>query len=154
MIYDNLSNTEQYKGLSPDIYEGLKFLSNANANIAKGVYQINPRVKAIVSEYKTKTENEYGYEAHKKNIDIQCTLNGLERVACLPIEKMREEKPYSEETDATFYSASVPPLEMMIGDGYFAVFYPQDGHMPQLCIDYPTIVKKVVVKVQIDLRKY
>lgn len=149
MIYDNLSYIELYKGLSPDIYEGLKFLKEADGNIANGVYQINPRVKAIVSEYETKTKNKYGYEAHKKYIDIQITLNGQERVACLPIERMSEEKPYSEETDAAFYSANVSTQEMTIGDGYFAIFFPQDGHMPQLCIDKPQIVKKVVVKVQI-----
>ena len=150
MIYDNISNHELYKDLSPDIYEGLKFLREADANIANGVYQINPRVKAIVSEYETKTVNEYGFEAHKKYIDIQCTLKGMERVACLPIERMSEEKPYSEETDAAFYSANVSTQEMTIGDGYFAIFFPQDGHMPQLCIDEPRMVKKDVVKVQID----
>lgn len=149
MFYDNISNLEVYRGLSPDIYEGLKFLREADANIANGVYQINPRVKAIVSEYETKAENEYCYEAHKKNIDIQCTLKGQERVACLPIERMKEEKPYSEEKDAAFYSAIVSPQEMTIGDGYFAIFFPQDGHMPQLCIEEPRMVKKVVVKVQI-----
>lgn len=150
MIYDNISNLELYKGLSPDIYEGLKFLRDVDANIANGVYQINPRVKAIVSEYETKTVNEYGFEAHKKYIDIQITLKGQERLACLPIERMSEEKPYSEETDAAFYSANVSTQEMTIGDGYFAIFFPQDGHMPQLCIDEPRMVKKVVVKVQID----
>lgn len=149
MVYDNLSNIELYKGLSPDIYEGLKFLKDSDASIANGVYQINPRVKAIVSEYETKVENEYGYEAHKKFIDIQCTLKGQERVACLPIERLKEEKPYCEEKDAAFYSAYVSPQEMTIGDGYFAVFFPQDGHMPQLCIEEPRMVKKVVVKVQI-----
>lgn len=149
MIYDNISNLELYKSLSPDIYEGLKFVKDVDANIANGVYQINPRVKAIVSEYETNAENKYGYEAHKKYMDIQIKLKGLERVACLPIERMKEEQPYSEEKDAAFYSATVSPQEMTIGDGYFAIFYPQDGHMPQLCIDKPTMVKKVVVKVQI-----
>lgn len=38
---------------------------------------------------------------------------------------------------------------MTIGDGFFAVFYPQDCHMPQLCVDEPMKVKKVVVKVEI-----
>ena len=123
MIYDNLSNIDLYKGLSVDIFEGLKFLRKSDAKIANGVYLINPRVKAIVSEYETKTKNEYGYEAHKKYIDIQCTLKGQERVACLPIERMREEKPYNEEADAAFYTASVPPQEMTIGDGYFVIFF-------------------------------
>lgn len=150
MIYDNLSNIDLYKGLSPDIYEGLKFLRETDATIDNWVYQINPRVKAIVSEYETKIENEYGYEAHKKFIDIQYTLKGQERVACLPLDKLTGTKPYSEEKDAAFFTANIQPMEMTIGDGYFAIFYPQDGHMPQLGINNPTMVKKVVVKVQID----
>lgn len=28
-------------------------------------------------------------------------------------------------------------------------FFPQDGHMPQLCVDEPKMVKKVVVKVAV-----
>lgn len=150
MIYDNLLNIDLYKGLSPNIYEGLKFLREADATIDNGVDQINPRVKAIVSEYETKIENEYGYEAHKKFIDIQYTLKGQERVACLPLDKLTGTKPYSEEKDAAFFTANIQPMEMTIGDGYFAIFYPQDGHMPQLGINNPTMVKKVVVKVQID----
>ncbi len=150
MIHDNLSNIELYKDLSPDIYEGLKFLREADTNIANGVYQINPRVKAIVSEYETKTENEYGYEAHRKNIDIQYLLSGKERIACLPIERLKETKSYNVDSDAAFYEATdMHQQEMMIGNGYFAIFYPQDGHMPQLCIDKPMSVKKVVIKVEI-----
>ncbi len=79
MIYDNISNISTYKGLFADIYEGLKYLQQLNPDIAVGTYQINPRVKAIVSEYETKRENECGYEAHRKNIDIQFTV---ERPIC------------------------------------------------------------------------
>lgn len=39
--------------------------------------------------------------------------------------------------------------EMIIGDGYFAIFFSQDGHMPQLSVDKPKMVKKVVVKIEI-----
>ena len=152
MIYDSLKHLELYKGLSEDIYEGLKFLRNVDAEMPEGVYHINPRVKAIVSEYETKKQNENGYEAHRANIDIQYLISGSEKIACLPVEKLEETKPYSDETDAAFYSAdiAIPPQEMLIGDDYFAIFFPQDGHMPQLCIDTPTTVKKVVVKVLVD----
>lgn len=150
MIYDNLSNISLYKGLSDDVHAGLAFLQQAKPDLACGVYQLNSRVKAIVSEYETKLVNEYGYEAHKKFIDIQCLLKGEERVACLPIERLKKTKPYSDNDDAAFYTTAIKPIEMIIGDGYFAVFFPQDGHMPQLCIDTPTVVKKVVVKVQIN----
>lgn len=149
MIYDNSDNIALYKNLSSDIFEGLCFLQQATPDLAPGTYQISPRVKAIVSEYETKVKNEVGYEAHRKNIDIQYLLKGEERVACLPIEKLKETKPYSEEKDAAFFTASVQPIEMKLGDGYFAIFFPQDGHMPQLCVnDEPMIVKKVVIKVE------
>ncbi|MBO2522598.1 MAG: YhcH/YjgK/YiaL family protein [Bacteroidetes bacterium] len=148
MIFDHINNIESYKGLSPDLYEGLKYLQQVSSDIAVGTYQISPRVKAIVSEYETKVKNEVGYEAHRKNIDIQYLLKGEERVACLPVEKLKETKPYSEEKDAAFFTASIQPIEMTLGDGYFVIFFPQDGHMPQLSVGGVEMVKKVVVKVE------
>ena len=151
MIYDTLNNIAFYKGLSPDIYEGLKFLQQVNPDIAVGVHQLTPNVKAIVSEYTTKEVNENGYEAHRQNIDIQYLLKGEEKIACLPLEELSETKPYSEETDAAFYNAVFDhsPSILDLRPGYFAIFYPQDGHMPQLCVNKSEKVKKVVVKVRI-----
>lgn len=149
MIFDHISNIATYKGLSPNIALGLDFLKQMKPDTAVGVYQINRYVKAIVSEYETKAENKYGYEAHRKNIDIQYLLSGEERIACLPIERLIETKAYNEENDAAFYNANTKPLEMTIGNGFFAIFFPQDGHMPQLCIDKPMKVKKVVIKIEV-----
>lgn len=162
MVYDTFDNIEIYKGLSEDIYEGLKFLKQATPGLSSGIHEINPRVKAIVSEYETKAISEYGYEAHKKFIDIQYLLKGSEKVCCLPIEQLKEMKSYSEENDAAFYAvlahqtsdlshqtSSVRPQEVTIGNSFFAIFYPQDGHMPQLCVNTPETVKKVVIKVKI-----
>lgn len=151
MLYDNLSNIDLYKGLSNDIYTGLLFLNQAKPDIENGTYLLNSRVKVIVSEYETEKVNEYGYEAHKKYLDIQCVLKGQERVACLPIERLKVTKPYSEEIDAAFYAETIDlqPFNISLLPGYFAIFFPQDGHMPQLCVDKPQLVKKVVVKVEI-----
>ena len=148
MVYDKIDNLETYKGLSEDIYEGLKFLQQATPDIENGVHVINPRVKAIVSEYETKAVNENGYEAHRKFIDIQFLLKGKEKNCCLPIEKLKETKAYSEEKDAAFYEAVVPVQELVLGDGYFAIYFPQDGHLPGLCVANDEIVKKVVIKVK------
>lgn len=147
MIFDHISNIATYKGLSPNIALGLDFLKQVKPDTPVGTYQINQHVKAIVSEYETKAENEHGYEAHRKNIDIQYLLIGEERIAYLPIEKLKETKAYNEEKDAAFYVADLKPQGMTIGDGYFGIFFPQDGHKPQLCVDKPIRVKKVVIKV-------
>ena len=150
MIYDTLNNIAFYKGLSPDIYEGLKFLQQVTPDIAVGTYQLTPNVKAIVSEYTTKEVNENGYEAHRQNIDIQYLLKGKEKIACLPVKELSETKPYSEETDAAFYKAvsDLNPSTFDLHFGYFAIFFPHDGHQPQLCVNEPGNVKKVVVKVK------
>jgi YhcH/YjgK/YiaL family protein len=149
MVYDKIDNIETYRGLSEDIYEGLKYLKNATPDLACGVHEINPRVKAIVSEYETKDVNENGYEAHRKFIDIQYLLKGIEKNCCLPIEKLKETKPYKEEIDAALYKADFPAHEFTLGEGLFAIYYPQDGHMPCSREDGIINVKKVVVKVKI-----
>lgn len=165
MVYDKIDNIEIYKGLSPDIYQALKFLQNATPSTPTGVHQLNPRVKAIVSEYETKAVNENGYEAHKRYIDIQALLEGEERIACLPIEWLTQTKPYSEDCDAAFYAADITPQpseesplsssiihhpsNIILRPRYFAILYPQDGHMPQLSVTTPTHVKKVVIKVAV-----
>lgn len=149
MVYDSLNNLETYKGLSEDIYESLKFLKQAGADIACGVHQLNPRVRAIVSEYETLKENPYGYEAHRRFIDIQFLLKGEEMVCSLPLPQLKETKAYNADSDVAFYSSDVEPQKLPIGGGYFAILYPQDGHMPQLCINAPSPVKKIVVKIQL-----
>lgn len=151
MIFDHISNIATYKGLSPNIALGLDFLKQVKPDTPVGTYQINQHVKAIVSEYETKAENEHGFEAHKKYIDIQYLLFGEERIACLPIERLNETKAYNEETDAAFYAADLKlqPSYISLLPGFFAIFFPQDGHMPQLCVDKPMKVKKVVVKVEV-----
>jgi len=150
MIYDTLNNIAFYKGLSPDIYEGLKFLQQVNSDIAVGTYQLTPNVKAIVSEYATKEVNENGYEAHRQNIDIQYLIIGNEKISCIPLEFLKETKAYQEDIDVAFYKGTTfLPSNFSLCSGYFAIFYPQDGHMPQLCVSEPERVKKVVVKVRL-----
>lgn len=54
MIYDNIDHIATYKGLSDELYLGLEFLKNSSSDIENCVHELNPRVKAIVSEYETK----------------------------------------------------------------------------------------------------
>ena len=150
MIYDKIDNLNTYTGISEDIRKGLEWLRNIKPDVEKGVYEISPRVKAIVSEYTTKVINENGYEAHREYIDIQYLVSGEEELYFLPLEYLKEIKPYNKEIDASFYvETGIKPQELMIGNGYFAILFPQDGHMPQLCVEKPTSVKKVVIKVKI-----
>lgn len=57
MIYNKISNIELYKGLSEDIFTGLKYLTTVDASVENGVHQISDKVRAVVLEYKTKKVN-------------------------------------------------------------------------------------------------
>ena len=150
MVYDKILNRKSYAVFSEDIRIGLEYLYKVKPCVETGVYELTPRVKAIVSEYTTKHENEYGFEAHRQFIDIQYLIIGRENICCLPLEYLKETKAYSKENDAAFYEETeVNPIDLLLGNGYFAIFFPQDGHMPQLCVDKPEPVKKVVIKVRI-----
>ena len=150
MIYDKIDNLKIYAGISDDIRLGLEYLRAVKPDVEKGVHELSPRVKAIVSDYVTKEDNENGFEAHRDYIDIQYLIRGQEKIACLPLEYLKETKSYKEEIDAAFYEEKeVKAQEMIIGNGYFAIFFPQDGHKPCLWNEQPMEVKKVVVKVKI-----
>jgi YhcH/YjgK/YiaL family protein len=150
MIVDQLKNIETYKGISNDIYEGLKFLAKAKLDIELGTYTINKNVKALVSEYRTVEYFERGYEAHKHVIDIQYPIIGLERIKWSPIEKMDINIPYDKEKDRTFFkNPSSMGTHVDIGAGIFAIMFPQDGHSPQHYVEQPEIIKKITIKVAI-----
>ncbi len=150
MIVDQIKNIEIYKGISPDIYAGLKYLSTMKPNVELGTYVVNDRVKVIVSSYPTVECFERGYEAHKHVIDIQFPIVGRERVKWSPIEGMDVNIPYDEVKDRTFYKNPSPyGCEVIIGEGTFAIMFPEDGHSPQHLVGKSEVIKKVTVKVSI-----
>lgn len=150
MILDQLKNIDIYKGISEDIYAGLVFLSEAKPDIELGTYPINEKTKAIVSSYPTVECFGRGYEAHKHVIDIQYPIIGLERVKWSPIENMDVNIPYDYVKDRTFYNnPSSQGTEVIIGQGIFAIMFPEDGHSPQHRIEKSEIIKKITIKVSI-----
>ena len=149
MIYDKIDNIETYLGLSDDIKLGLEWLRDVKQDVENGVHELAPRVKVVVSEYETKAVNENGYEAHRDYIDIQYLISGKEKICSLPLEYLKEIKAYNKDIDAVFFQETgVPTQEMLLGNFYFAIFFPQDGHMPCLNADGTEKVKKVVVKIK------
>jgi biofilm protein TabA len=148
MVVDILKNIELYKGLSPDIYAGLQFLANAKEDIELGTYPINDNVKAVVSSYETVDEFVRGYESHKQVIDIQYPIIGLERVKWSPIKGMNVNIPYDELKDRTFFKdPSAQGTHVDIGNGIFAIMFPEDGHGPQHKVGEKEVIKKITVKV-------
>jgi YhcH/YjgK/YiaL family protein len=150
MIVDTLTNISIYKNISQDIFLGLEFIKNAKPDIEVGTYEISSKVKAIVSEYMTKENFERGYEAHKRVIDIQYPIRGTERVKWAPISQMHVNIPYDEKKDVMYYTKGAKNVSHIdIGEGIFAIMFPEDGHSPQHFVYSPEFIKKITMKISI-----
>lgn len=150
MIYDTLANAPRYAGLSADMDRGLRFLAEAAGRVpADGKHAIDgDRLYAVVSSYATRRKEESKFEAHRKYIDIQFLVSGRELAWWAPVAGLRACQEYSDQNDAALYpDGDGTPL--LLGNSRFAVFFPQDAHMPCCLIDRPETVRKIVVKIRI-----
>jgi YhcH/YjgK/YiaL family protein len=149
MICASLDYVSRYRSMHPRLAAGLEYIAQVQPDVSLGRYPLMEGVYAIVSEYETKGENPGHFEAHQKVIDIQYPVIGRERVPWCPIADMRVRTPYDPERDVTWYEGAPRTLDVVIGCGVFAVFFPEDGHNPQRAAGAVEQIKKVTIKVAV-----
>ena len=75
---------------------------------------------------------------------------GLERVKWSPIKGMNINIPYDKSEDRTFFKDPSPQGTYVdIGNGIFAIMFPEDGHGPQHKVDRIEVIKKITIKISI-----
>ena len=132
MIAGRLEQRERYAALHPDLKAGLDAVASLKGNADIGEYKINDRVTLIISTYATTLERSNKYEAHRKMIDIQYAITGQERVDWSPLQGMELSDSYEASRDRAFWIAPTQQTSVLIGNGVFAVFFPEDAHRPCL----------------------
>jgi YhcH/YjgK/YiaL family protein len=149
MIIDSFDNIEKYNGLGDGISSALKYIVATDfENIKLGKHSIDgDNIFVIVSDYFTKQSNECSLEAHRKYIDVQYMANGIEWVGYAPLKDQVSVKEYDEKKDCAFFAGQSSFIKLE--KGMFAIFFPNDLHMPGTA-DNPAPVRKVVVKVRIS----
>lgn len=155
MIKDNLEHLAYYNYLNPDIKKGLKYVRDTNFDeLENGRHEIEEgKIYANIQEYDTKPLDECKYEAHRQYVDIQFMIKGEEKMGTGNIDTFDETTQYDEEKDVVFLK-SLPGKEdqarmLHVREREFAVFYPQDAHMPCIAVDSPAPVRKVIVKIKL-----
>lgn len=151
MIFDQLKNAHIYFALGERIQKALEYLKTTDfSNIEPGKYEIDgDNIYSVVSQYDTKPITAGKWEAHKKYADIQCVIEGKEKIGYSFSNKMIVTQEYNESKDIMFLKGEGNFL--IVDPGYFTILFPSDIHMPGIAINISTPVKKVVVKVKLDL---
>lgn len=149
MIIDKLENQKIYFQSSGRFEKGFSFLCNTDlVNLTEGRHDIEgDDLFALVSTYNTKLPEEKDPESHKIYADIQYIVSGEEKIGYALYENQPVFKEYIEEKDIMFYKDYSGFINLY--SGMFAVFYPQDIHMPGIMISEPVEVKKIIIKVRL-----
>lgn len=149
MIVDQLKNWRRYAALA-ELKPAFEFLEQhaSGKDLADGRAEIDgDRLFALVQTYKPKPIRGSKFEAHRRHADVQYIAAGAERIGCAPTEALQVEVPYDFEKDIEFYAQPKRYTAIAIPAGTFAVFYPEDAHMPCCRLDSDARVRKIVVKV-------
>ncbi|RFM33064.1 YhcH/YjgK/YiaL family protein [Chitinophaga silvisoli] len=151
MILDTLAHYSRYTFLGPKFARAFEYLLSTDfSKLEKGKYEIDGKdIFAIVNEYDTVDTAEEQMESHRKYIDIQYMLKGEELVGHDFMLHHQPSKAYDPEADFMLF-AEKPLFFSVLKEGMFAIFFPTDLHMPNIKIDKPVPVRKVVIKISVD----
>lgn len=148
MIIDKLKNKDLYCFQNPDIKKAFDHLLKTDTcNLKPGKHEIDGRrIFMLVNEYSTR-ENTLGIlEAHKKYIDLQYMEKGSEIIEYEPLCDQKVFKEYNLKDDYSLYN-SRNSTKLRIQEGMFAIFFPDDLHMPGIIDQSSVYVKKIVIKI-------
>lgn len=92
---------------------------------------------------------DYIYEAHQNFIDIHCIVEGVEGIAIADINTLMEATPYDVKNDIRFYRHRIKQdaCPIYLTPGMFLVCWPHEAHCTAMMREFPSEIKKLVVKV-------
>lgn len=153
MIFDKMDNISDYFEELPLLKKVEEFVADFNhKKLSDGTYEIDgKRVFAMVQSYRTKQQTqEMMFEAHKKYIDLQYIVNGIEKIRWAKLDKVDlVEERYSSGGDIAFYEGDAM-FDFTLTKGTFLLLYPEDAHLPGLSAQKDINVRKIVFKIQVD----
>ena len=102
--------------------------------------------------YPLKPRDEARYEAHRRTIDVQYSIEGGEGIELASLSALQSLGDYFEEKDVEHFklpNSSLARVENLAGR--FTVLFPGEPHLPQLLTGEHKAVRKLVVKIPAHL---
>ena len=105
---------------------------------------------ALEQVYHAKPRADVFLESHRKYIDVQLILAGVERMEVIDISRLTVSQAYLPERDLIKYADTTATSHLLMNPGNVAIFFPVDGHLSTLLPEAgPVLVRKAVVKVPV-----
>ncbi len=154
MVVTDLKYATDQVIISDGIRKALDFLKDTNLQeLPVGRIDIDgDKIFALVQSYQSRMEHhEPKFELHRKYVDVQYLVSGVEIMAWALPDLYTQTTPYNAENDLMF--GTIPTgkwTPVLFPVGHVIVLYPTDAHASGLAVDQPEDIKKVIVKVDLE----
>ena len=154
MILDRLDAADRYLALHPLFAQAFAWLRQSDLHtLEPGRYLIDgERLFAIVEACTGRTRDEARLECHRRYIDIQLVLEGVDEMGWRPLaDCVQPRTDYNDARDIRFFD-DAPKSWIATPAGSFCLFFPDDAHAPLVSTLKGTsagFIRKVVVKVAV-----
>jgi len=148
MILDTLNQANRYFTLHPLFAQAFEFLRGTDLlALDPGIHTIDcEHLFAIVEDCAGRTRAEAKLECHRRYIDIQLVLEGVDEMGWKPLaECVDPETDHDDARDIRFFN-DAPASWIATPPGSFCLFFPDDAHAPLVSAGR---VRKVVVKIAV-----
>jgi biofilm protein TabA len=148
MIFDTIANADRYATLHPLFPRAFEFIRNTDMlalALAPGRYPIvGDDLFVIVENVAGRSREEAKLECHRKYIDIQLVLEGMDEMGWKALADCREPvADYSAEKDIQFFR-DTPASWIATPPGAFCIFFPEDAHAPLVAAGN---IRKLIFKI-------
>lgn len=153
MILDTLANADRYAALHPLFARAFDYLRETDLkSLPTGVHEVQgEQLFAIVESCQGRTRAEAKLECHRRYIDIQLVLEGVDEMGWKPLaECVNPLADYDAARDIRFFS-DAPSSWITTPPGSFCMFFPDDAHAPLVSTG---LICKVVVKIALSADQY
>ncbi|PKN18832.1 MAG: hypothetical protein CVU71_08520 [Deltaproteobacteria bacterium HGW-Deltaproteobacteria-6] len=151
MIVDQLIHWKKYLAnpVWETIFAELKALNESTPETEKKICGDDIILKVFSYQTLDPRDKQVYPESHRLYFDIHTSIVNSERIDWYPASSLTVDKPYDAVADETGYVK--PPsasASLLMTPGLFAMFGPEDAHMPRLHeAAQPQTVKKAVMKI-------
>lgn len=148
MILDTICNVEQYSKLHPLFPQVFKYMRNTDLRkLASGRHIVLDDVFVLIQRGLGQTKAESTLECHRKYIDIQLVLDGVDEMGWKPLAECQQAiDSFNTVNDVQFFKDS--PLNWLTTHANkFCIFFPEDAHSGMISEHH---IHKAVFKIAVQ----
>ncbi len=153
MIYSSFRANDNLKKYPEAVRTALEYLKSRDfTKMEAGTYPIQGKdIYALVQEITTCPMSQKRAEVHRRYVDIQYLCMGEETYGVALEVGQDDVTEAKEQNDIYFFDSVKEEIFITLKGGDYLILFPEDIHRPGLMVTKPMKIKKVVVKVNMDL---